>query len=152
MATKSAKSTKKSPTKNTTAAKAEPKKPTGRVRSVAGAVRERAVNRERKAGFTDFLREQGVVGLAIGLVLGTQAKSLVDSLVVNFINPLTGLFLPGSGALETKTFVLNLFGKKATFGWGAFISGLLSFVLVAAVIYYVFKGLKLDRLDKKKDA
>lgn len=102
-------------------------------------------------GFVDFLREQSVVGLAIGLVLGTQAKTLVDQLVLSFFNPLTGLLLPGEGTLKQKTVTIEWAGKSEIFAWGAFVSSLLTFVLVAAVVYYVFKGLRLDRLDKKKE-
>jgi large conductance mechanosensitive channel len=102
-------------------------------------------------GFIDFLREQSVVGLAIGLVLGTQAKVLVDQLVISFLDPITGLLLPGQGTLKAKTFTFELGEKSAVFGWGAFVSSFLTFVLVAAIVYYVFKGLRLDKLDKKKE-
>lgn len=102
-------------------------------------------------GFVEFLREQSVVGLAIGLVLGTQAKVLVDQLIASFINPLVGLLLPGQGTLKDKVFTFHWNDKTATFGWGAFVISLLTFVVVAAVVYFVFKGLKLDRLDKKKE-
>lgn len=103
-------------------------------------------------GFIDFLREQSVVGLAIGLVLGTQAKALVDQLIASFINPLVGLLLPGGGTLKDKTFTVAWGGKTASFGWGAFALAVLTFVIVAAVVYFAFKGLKLDQLDKKKEA
>jgi large conductance mechanosensitive channel len=106
--------------------------------------------RKQVRGFVDFLREQSVVGLAIGLVLGTQAKALVDQMVKSFFDPLIGLLLPGQGSLNQKTFTLTLGDKSATFNWGAFVISLLTFVIVAAVVYYVFKGLRLDKLDKKK--
>jgi large-conductance mechanosensitive channel len=102
------------------------------------------------SGFIDFLREQSVVGLAIGLVLGTQIKQLVDQLITSFFNPLIGLLLPGKGTLAEKTFTLHIGPKSGTFGWGAFAATLISFIFVAAVVYYVFKGLKLDKLTKKK--
>jgi large conductance mechanosensitive channel len=101
-------------------------------------------------GFVDFLREQSVVGLAIGLVLGTQAKALVDQMVKSFFDPMIGLLLPGQGSLNQKSFILTMGIKHATFNWGAFVISLLTFVIVAAVVYYVFKGLRLDKLDKKK--
>lgn len=108
--------------------------------------------KEHLAGFMTFVREQGVVGLAVGLVLGTQVKTLVDQLVASFLNPLIGLMLPGEGSLAQKTFSLSLFGKTADFGYGAFIAVLISFLSVAAVIYFIVKGLKLDKIDKKKTA
>lgn len=101
-------------------------------------------------GFMDFVREQGVVGLAVGLVLGTQIKALVDQIVASFINPLLGLILPGKGTLAEKTFSLSWGTKTEDFGYGAFLSVLISFLAVAAIIYLVVKGLKLDKLDKKK--
>lgn len=102
-------------------------------------------------GFMGFVREQGVVGLAVGLVLGTQVKTVVDQLIASFINPLLGLLLPGKGNLVDKTFSISLGDKTSNFGYGAFMSVLLSFIIVAAIIYFVVKGLKLDKLDKKKE-
>lgn len=104
--------------------------------------------RQHFTGFMAFVREQGVVGLAIGLVLGTQVKTLVDQLVLSFINPLLGLLLPGGGSLTDKKFHISLFGKGEDFLWGGFASQLISFMAVAAIIYFAFKGLKLDKLDK----
>lgn len=100
-------------------------------------------------GFVDFIRDQGVVGIAIGLVLGTQIKVLVDSLVASFINPLIGLMLPGNNDLPQKTFTLAINSKTAVFGYGAFLAQLISFIAVAFVVYMIVKALKLDKLTKK---
>lgn len=102
-------------------------------------------------GFVDFLREQSVVGLAIGLVLGTQAKQLVDQMILSFFNPFIGLLLPGEGTLAQKKATIHLGDKSAEFAWGAFLISLMTFVIVAAVIYFIFRGLRLDKLDKKKE-
>lgn len=101
-------------------------------------------------GFTDFVREQGVVGLAIGFVLGAQVKTLVDQLVASFINPLLGLLLPGKGSLNEKVFSLTIGDKTADFSWGAFVFQVISFTIVALVVYTIVHRLKLDKLDKKK--
>lgn len=101
-------------------------------------------------GFVDFIREQGVVGLAVGLVLGVASKSVVDSLVANIFNPVIGL-ITGGGNLANKAVCLND-SCSSKLGYGQVISDLLSFVIVAAIIYFVVKGLKLDKLDKKKVA
>jgi len=101
-------------------------------------------------GFVEFLREQSVVGLAIGLVIGAQVKALADQLIASFINPLLGLVLPGTGSLDKKVFVLHLGDKAAKFAWGSFAAVMLSFITTALVIYFVFKALKLDKLAKKK--
>jgi large conductance mechanosensitive channel len=100
--------------------------------------------KERLSGFTDFIREQGVIGLAIGFILGGAVSKTVTSLVDNIINPLVGIML---GKVDLKDKVVTL--DHTVIHYGAFISSIVDFVIVAAVIYFVFKGLKLDRLDKK---
>ncbi len=102
------------------------------------------------SGFAEFLREQSVVGLAIGLVIGAQVKALADQLIASFINPLIGLVLPGTGSLDKKVFIMQLGEKSAKFAWGSFAAVMLSFITTALVIYFVFKALKLDKLAKKK--
>jgi large conductance mechanosensitive channel len=104
-------------------------------------------------GFVDFIREQGVVGLAIGLILGFASKTVVDSMVNNIFNPIVGL-LTGGISLEHKTACLtrNTEGVcTTTLKYGQFISDLISFLIVVAAVYFVFKMLKLERLDKKKE-
>jgi large conductance mechanosensitive channel protein len=122
----------------------------------AATARARAIERRAVAkpisGFMDFIRQQGVVGLAVGLVIGVQVKALVDQIVASFINPLLGLVLPGQGDLSKKTFTVYLNNKSAIFAYGSFLNVLISFLTVAAVIYLVVRGLKLDKIDKPKSA
>lgn len=99
-------------------------------------------------GFTDFIRRQGVVGLAIGFVLGAQAKVLVDQFTLSFINPTLGLILPGEGNLETKKLVITVGDKTAVYNYGAFVTTFISFITVLIIIFLVFKYLKLDKLEK----
>jgi large-conductance mechanosensitive channel len=116
-------------------------------------VKQRASEKPAKEvyGFGEFVRQQGVIALAIGLVLGTQIKALVDQLIASFINPVLGLVLPGQGDLSEKTFALTVpaLEKTAVFSYGAFFYVLLSFIAVALIIYYAVKALKLDKLVKK---
>jgi large conductance mechanosensitive channel len=104
-------------------------------------------------GFVDFVREQGVVGLAIGLILGFASKTVVDSLVDNIFNPVVGL-LTGGISLEHKTACISRNAEgvcTTTLKYGQFLSDVLSFIIVVASVYFVFKVLKLERLDKKKE-
>lgn len=102
-------------------------------------------------GFVDFIREQGVVGLAVGLTLGIASKGVVDSIVQNIFNPIIGV-LAGGESLATKASCLHSVNAVCTnkLGWGQVLSDILSFLIVAALVYFVVKGLKLDRLDKPK--
>lgn len=101
-------------------------------------------------GFIDFLRTHSVIGLAVGIVLGTQVKGLVDQLLSSFINPLLGLIVGNAGELSSNVSKFHHFGKTAVFAWGAFVYALLDFVLVLATVYVVIKLLRLDKLDKPK--
>lgn len=96
-------------------------------------------------GFVDFIREQGVVGLAVGFILGGAVSKIVSSLVENVINPLVGIML-GKVNLADRAWTVG----SATLKYGAFVSTLIDFVIIAAVIYFGVKWLGLDKLDKKK--
>lgn len=105
--------------------------------------------RQEANGFMEFIRQYSVIGLAVGLVLGTQVKALVDQLIASFINPILGLVLPGKGDLSEKVFVWTVpaLDKTAQFSYGAFVYVLISFLVVALIIYYIIKTLRLDRLQ-----
>ena len=103
------------------------------------------------SGFIEFIRTQGIVGLAIGFVMGTQAKLLIDQFSKSFIDPLLGLIIGGSKALSEKTLYVQVNSRSAIFGWGAFVYAVINFMIIAFVIYLVFKWLRLDKLDKKKN-
>ena len=101
-------------------------------------------------GFSDFIRTQGVVGLAVGLAIGTAAGDTVRKLVEGFINPIVQ-FIVGSGdRLSTATWHVELFGRTADFAWGAALSSAITLVATALVIYWLIHVFKFDRLDKKK--
>lgn len=103
-------------------------------------------------GFVDFLREQGVVGVGIGLVLGIQIKAVVDTIMASFVNPVTQLILPGKERLSAQTSELTFRGEAVNVGWGAVVYSLFTFLMVALIIYAAYKLLRLDKLAKKKDA
>jgi len=96
-------------------------------------------------GFIAFIREQGVVGLAVGFILGGAVSKIVASLVDNLVNPLVGLAL-GKVDLADKAVTLG----NTSLRYGKFISTLVDFVIIAAVVYFGVKMLGLDKLDKKK--
>ena len=98
-------------------------------------------------GFINFIREQGVVGLAVGFILGGAISKVVSSLVNDIINPILGAFLGGADSLEQIFFQIG----SVKVMWGSFVSVILDFVVIALVVYFGVKKLKLDRLDKKRE-
>lgn len=94
----------------------------------------------------NFIREQGVVGLAVGFILGGAVSKVVSSLVEDVINPILGLVLGAAGNLDEA--YLDLGGARLS--WGSFITAVVDFLIIALVVYYGVKMLKLDKLDKEK--
>ncbi len=103
------------------------------------------------AGFIDFIRTQGVIGLAVGLAIGTAAGDTVKKLVEGFINPIVQ-FIVGSNTLTDAVWTVKLWGRTADFKWGAFVSSLITLLATALVVYLIIHALRLDRLDKKKES
>lgn len=103
------------------------------------------VNKRPALGFFDFIREQGVVGLAVGFILGGSIRTVVDSIVNDLINPLLGLLL---GKVDFSQAVWQV--GKAEVAWGNFVATLINFTIVALVVFFGVKGLRLEKLDKKK--
>src|SRR5260221_111567 len=97
-------------------------------------------------GFLEFIRKQGVVGLAVGFILGGSVAKIVSAFVSDIINPILSIGLGPAGAIASST--VSIAG--ADIRWGDFVSTLIDFIIVAAVIYFGVKGLGLDRLDKKE--
>jgi large conductance mechanosensitive channel len=96
-------------------------------------------------GFIDFIRAQGVIGLAIGFILGGAVSKVVSALVTDIINPLVGLLLGSTTGLKEASFAIG----SAKIMWGDFVSIVIDFIVIAAVIYFGFKMLRLEKLDKK---
>ena len=97
-------------------------------------------------GFLEFIREQGVVGLAVGFILGGSVSKVVTSLVADIINPIVGVALGAAGDLASLSLTIGPIELK----YGSFIAVVVDFLIIAAVVYFGVKGLKLDKLDKKK--
>ncbi len=97
-------------------------------------------------GFMDFIREQGVVGLAVGFILGGAVSKLVASLVADLINPVIGIGLGAVGGLKDAYLQIG----PARLLWGDFVSTLIDFLVIALVVYFGVKLIGVDKLDKAK--
>jgi large conductance mechanosensitive channel len=94
-------------------------------------------------GFFQFIREQGVVGLAIGFILGGAINKLVGSLVADVIQPAINMIFGGSQGLADLRYGSIMYGK--------FLANIIDFIVLSAVVYFGFKMLRLDQLDLKKE-
>ena len=96
--------------------------------------------------FIDFIRKQGVIGLAVGFILGGAVSKIVAALVEDIINPILGVMLGRAGTLAPAALT---FGPVEIL-WGHFITVLIDFLVIALVVFYGVKVLHLDKLDKKE--
>lgn len=103
--------------------------------------------KQHMQGFLEFIRTQGVVGLAVGLILGGAVTALVTSIVKNLVNPLLGIILGQAKDLATSS--IDILGAKVMYG--NFILDLINFIVIALIVYFGVKKLGLDKLDKPKN-
>lgn len=94
--------------------------------------------------FASFLKEYNIVGLAMAFVMGAASNSLVKSLVDNLIMPFINPLLAGA-AWQTATLSLG----PVVIGWGAFTAELLHFLILALVVFVIAKKLlKQEKVGK----
>jgi large conductance mechanosensitive channel len=94
--------------------------------------------------FKDFLSKYKILGLAIAFVLGLYLGTLVQSLVTGFVMPLIGLALgPGLGNLADAGFMVG----NQNFAYGAFLTALITFIIVAFIAFIVVKVAKKWKID-----
>jgi len=122
-----------------------------KVKNISSKAAQKAQSQAQKhaSGFLDFIREQGVVTLAVGFILAAAVTKTVNSLVIDIINPLLGILLGKTNISSASWQVAGV-----TIAWGNFVSALIDFAVVALVVYIGFKVLRLDRIDidkKKRD-
>jgi large conductance mechanosensitive channel len=82
-------------------------------------------------GFKDFLLRGNVVDLAVAVVIGAAFTAVVTAFTNAFLKPLIQV-VSGGGQLA-GTFVVN----GVAFDYASFVNALITFVLTAAVIYFV---------------
>ena len=88
--------------------------------------------------FKEFLESYKVMGLAVAFILGVYFGQLVQSLVTDLIMPVIGLALPGVDNLST----LIIAAGTQKFGVGGFLVALITFIIVAFVIFILVKVTK----------
>jgi large conductance mechanosensitive channel len=82
--------------------------------------------------FKEFLLRGNLVELAVAFVIGVAFTSVVQALVRDLITPLISA-IGGNQSFETLTFTLH----HTVFPYGDFLNWLISFVLIAAVVFFL---------------
>lgn len=103
--------------------------------------------------FKEFIAKGNVMDLAVGVIIGAAFQKIVDSVVNDIVMPIVGLFLGGTDF--TNMFVVLKEGAKApapyaslvearaagaaVLGYGAFITQVVQFLILAWVIFMMVK-------------
>lgn len=91
--------------------------------------------------FMTFLKEYGVVGLAIGVIIGSKAGELVKAIVDGLLMPIIGLVLPSGDWQELVV---------GPFQIGLVLAALINFTIVAFIIFLVAKKFMKEETVTKK--
>ena len=83
-------------------------------------------------GFRNFISRGNLIDLAVAVVIGTAFTAVVTAIVADLITPLIAA-IAGKPDFSGLTFKLH----GSTFKYGAFFNALLSFLIIAAVVYYL---------------
>jgi large conductance mechanosensitive channel len=82
-------------------------------------------------GFRDFILRGNVLDLAVAVIIGTAFTAIVNSVVKDLINPLIAAVV---GKPDFSALVLHVNGGAITYG--NFLNALISFLLMAGVVYF----------------
>jgi large conductance mechanosensitive channel len=99
--------------------------------------------------FKDFIAKGNVMDLAVGIIIGAAFTAIVNSLVGDLINPVIGLIL---GGVNFSDMFVDLSGTSpasfaaakesgaAVFAYGAFITAIINFLIIAFVVFMLVKA------------
>ncbi len=86
--------------------------------------------------FKEFINKGNMLGIAVGFVMGAAFTAVVTALVDNVIMPITAI--PFGTPNFDQALILTINGAEIKFG--AFLTALVTFVLIAVVIFFIVKA------------
>lgn len=95
--------------------------------------------------FMTFLKNYQVIGLAVAVIIGAAATTLVNALVKDIIMPIIGAILPKDTSWTTATWDVG----PVKFAVGDLTYALINFIIIAAVVFFIVKFLMKQDATKK---
>ncbi|MBP5248575.1 MAG: large conductance mechanosensitive channel protein MscL [Lachnospiraceae bacterium] len=111
--------------------------------------------------FKEFAIKGNMIDLAVGMIIGAAFNALVSSLVNDIIMPVLGLL---TGKIDFSQLFVSLDGNKyatltdaeaagaAVVKYGAFVGGLINFIIMAFVVFLIVKGINTVRAKAEEKA
>ncbi len=115
------------------------------------------------AEFKKFITRGNAIDLAVGVIIGGAFQAIVNSIVNDLVSPVISLATKGINFADkfivladtTETFQTAAQAAEAgyaTFNYGAFITAVINFLIMAFVIFCLVKGInKVSEIGKKKE-
>ena len=116
--------------------------------------------------FKEFIMRGNVMDMAIGIIIGTAFGAIINSLVADIIMPLISV---ATGGINFENWFVALDGSSyatlaeaqeagaATLNYGVFINAVITFLIMAFVIFLMIKGMnnlhaKFDKKEEEAEA
>ena len=97
--------------------------------------------------FKEFISRGNIMDMAVGIIIGGAFTAIVSSLVEDIINPLLGCFV----SMDFSAWKIPLVGDAAL-GIGNFINAVISFLIMAFILFSIIKALnKAATIGKKPE-
>lgn len=88
--------------------------------------------------FRDFIARGNVLDLAVGIVVGAAFTAIVNSFVKDILSPIIGLL--GTANFDDQVLVLKSGNPPVTLNYGAFLTAVINFLIVAFAVFLVVKA------------
>lgn len=96
--------------------------------------------------FKAFISKGNVIDLAVGIIIGAAFTAIVTSLVKDIIMPLIAMII---GKINFSTLLVTVNGTDLTYG--NFIQAVVSFLIIALVVFFMVKAINRFRKPKKAE-
>ncbi len=102
------------------------------------------------AEFGEFIKRGNVLDLAVGVIIGGAFQAIVTSLIDNIISPILGFACKMN--FDSLTADFNFGDTEVVLKYGAFITAVINFLIMAFVVFLIVKGVnRLTSLRKKEE-
>lgn len=115
------------------------------------------------AEFKKFISKGSVVDLAVGIIIGGAFTAIVTALTTNIFTPVINWIISLLGGQDALASARTILGKAVKLAdgtvdwsntiyidWGAFISAIINFLIVAFVLFLIVRGINKAKEAKEK--
>lgn len=108
------------------------------------------------AEFKKFITRGNVIDMAVGIIIGTAFKEIINSLVKEILMPLIGLFLGGISFVDLKIVIAEATEQTTEVAvmYGIFIQRIIDFLIIAFVVFMMVRTINRirERIEARKKA